>query len=56
MDNKVKNINDLIASIESRNEKLNEELLQNNKALAEMREELAVLLENDVVETNCELI
>lgn len=49
MDNKVKSINTLLTAFESRNELLEEEIKQNEKAIKEMKEELTLLMDETSV-------
>lgn len=51
MDNKIKNISDLVKAFKSRNEKLHEEIKKNEEVIQEMQDELDVLLENEESES-----
>lgn len=48
MKNKINSINALLSAFESRNEQLHEEIKKNEEAIEEMKEELAVLMEDEV--------
>lgn len=51
MDNKVKSLNTLLSAFESRNELLEEEIKKNEEAIKEMKEELTLLMDDDVAIT-----
>lgn len=47
MNKKIDTINALISSLESRNEKLHEELKRNEQSIEELKEELSYLIRNN---------
>lgn len=49
MEDKIKSINEVLKAFESRNEKLHEEIRNNEEAIKEMQEELKQLLETEEV-------
>ena len=48
MKNKISSINALLSAFESRNEQLHDEIKKNEEAIEEMKEELRVLMEDEV--------
>ncbi|MCH5166631.1 MAG: hypothetical protein J1F35_01940 [Erysipelotrichales bacterium] len=48
MKNKINSITALLSAFESRNEQLHEEIKKNEEAIEEMKEELRVLMEDEV--------
>ena len=48
MKNKINSINALLSAFESRNEQLHDEIKKNEEAIEEMKEELRVLMEDEV--------
>lgn len=48
MKNKINSINALLSAFESRNEQLHEEIKKNEEAIKEMKDELRVLMEDEV--------
>lgn len=48
MKNKINSINALLSAFESRNEQLHEEIKKNEEAIEEMKQELRVLMEDEV--------
>ena len=48
MKNKINSINALLSAFESRNEQLHEEIKKNEEAIEEMKEELRVLMEDEI--------